>query len=108
MMVIFLNYLPWLILLTSAGIGYYWLRKGKLSTKRVLALAAGTVAVIVLLQAATPSYMPKAEVKRLPNPQFEQKEAEVEDRLKKPELSTEERQKRFDEKFNAVEQATSK
>ncbi len=57
-------------------------------------------------QEATPTYMPKADVKALPNPGFQPSQAEVQDRLRQPELSTEERAKRFDEKFDAVKQAT--
>lgn len=107
-MVILLNYLPWIAVAVAFAVGYRMHKSGKLTFSKGVIIAAVTVLVIGILQAATPSYMPKPEVKRLPNPTFEQRDAEVEDRLKKPELSTEERQQRFDEKFDAVKQATEK
>lgn len=107
-MVLFLNYLPWVVLFGLIGLSIYMWTKGKWQAGRSLLVTIGAFVAFALIQAATPSYMPKAEVKHLPNPSFEQPAAEVEDRLKKPELTTEEREKRFDEKFDAVKQATEK
>ena len=107
-MVILLNYLPWFAVAVALFVGYRLNKVGKLTFSKGVIIATVTVLIIAILQATTPSYMPKPEVKRLPNPTFEQKDLEMEDRLKKPELSTEQREKRFNEKFDAVNQATEK
>lgn len=107
-MVALLNFLPALIVLGALYLAYRWHKKKTLNWESGLGLFVTTVVVLVILNSITPSYMPKGDVKKLPNPTFEKSDAPIQDRNRKPELTTEERQQRFDEKFDAVKQATEK
>lgn len=66
------------------------------------------IALIFVVHQLTPSYMPKGSVNKLQNPAFEKSSSEIEDRLKKPELSKEEREERFNSIFNSQEQLKQK
>ena len=103
-MIVFLNYLPTLLIVLGMLISVYLFIKNKRDA------AFGTVAVVVLflvlLKAVTPSYLPKGEVPKMPITMPEAKEPPpVVDRTLKPELTTEERAKQFDQKFDAVKQS---
>ena len=107
-MVALLNFLPALIVAGALYLTYRWHKKKTLNRETGLGLFVGMVVVLTILNSITPSYMPKGDVRKLPNPTFEKSDAEIQDRNRKPELTTEERQQRFDEKFDAVKQATEK
>ena len=103
-MIVFLNYLPTLLIVLGMLVSGYLFIKNKRDA------AFGTVAVValflVLLKAVTPSYMPKGEVPKMPITMPEAKELPpVVDRTLKPELTNEERAKQFDQKFDAVKQS---
>jgi|AntAceMinimDraft_11_1070367.scaffolds.fasta_scaffold89992_2 hypothetical protein len=102
-MVILLNYLPWIVLFGAFGLAFYWSKNGKTFAQCAGVFVAGALG-FVLLQALTPSYLPKADVQRVANPTFEKSDAEIEDRLRSA-GDEDERQDKFDEKFNAVRQA---
>jgi uncharacterized membrane protein YeiB len=107
-MVVLLNLLPAAIVAGALYLAYRWHKKKTLNWETGLGLFVVTVVVLTVLNSITPSYMPKGTAQKLPNPTFEQSDAEIKDRNRKPELTTEERQQRFDEKFDAVKQATEK
>lgn len=110
-MTIILNYLPWFILFigTFVAVKPYFTKEdfdADKDGKRSAGVILGTFAVFLGLLFAGPSYMPKGTVAPLKNPGFEVSESEIKDNLRKPNMTDEERQKRFDEKFDAVKQAT--
>lgn len=103
-MIVFLNYLPTLLIVLGMLVSGYLFIKNKRGA------AVGTVAVValflVLLKAITPSYMPKGEVPKMPITMPEAKELPpVVDRTLKPELTNEERAEQFGQKFDAVKQS---
>lgn len=103
-MIVFLNYLPTLLIVLGMFVSGYLFIKNKRGA------AFGIVAVValflVLLKAITPSYMPKGEVPKMPITMPEAKELPpVVDRTLKPELTNEERAEQFDQKFDAVKQS---
>ena len=103
-MIVFLNYLPTLLIVLGMLVSGYLFIKNKRGA------AFGTVAVValflVLLKAVTPSYMPKGEVPKMPITMPETKELPpVVDRTLKPELTNEERAAQFGQKFDAVKQS---
>ena len=107
-MVILLNFLPFLVVAGYIGLAFYWYRKNTLSLKRSIALMIVAFLSITVLNAFTPSYMPKPRTPALENPPFEKSEAEITDRSLKPDQTVSEREKTFDDKFDAVKQATNK
>lgn len=101
-MVLLLNYLPLII----GFIGGYFLwkayvmEKGAKRNKRMVLVVAVTLAIFILFTGLTNGYIPKnrsSEVK-IPYPEFRASEATVENRLRSPEGSSEERAARFTEK----------
>ena len=103
-MIVFLNYLPTLLIVLGMFVSGYLFVKNK----RGAAFGAVVVAALflVLLKAITPSYMPKGEVPKMPITMPETKELPpVVDRTLKPELTNEERAEQFDQKFDAVKQS---
>lgn len=107
-MVALLNLLPAAIVLGALYLAYRRYKKKTLNWETGLGLFVVTAVVLMILNGITPSYMPKGDVQKLPNPTFEKSDAPIQDRNRKPELTTEERQRHFDEKFDAVKQATEK
>lgn len=105
-MTIVLNYLPWVVLFG----GIWWSvkpKKGKefdIKDASMLKLLV-TFLVFLALVFSGPSYLPKGTVPELKNPGFEQVEREVENRLRGPNMTEEERQDRFNKIFDAVEQS---
>ena len=104
-MVLLLNLFPVIIILGSLGLAYRWYRYNKLNLRNGIGLMITVFLTIILLNAMTPSYMPKGTVAPLKNPGFNGTEAVIEDRNLKPDLSADERQQRFDEKFDATGRA---
>ncbi len=102
-MVLLLNYLPWIIVLI--GIFLFWkainLPVDHPRRKRYVgAVILGTVLSIITLNGLTAGYIPKqrsSEVK-IGLPAFEASQAEIQDRLRKPERLGEESEARFNEK----------
>lgn len=104
-MIALLNYLPVIIWMIGVAImAYFFFKKDNV---KATIITAGVLIVIALgLKALTPSYMPKGTVPPMPIIQPEVKELPpVVDRTLKPEMTNEERAKRFDEKFDAVKQS---
>jgi len=83
-------------------VGYFTSKK---KYKRALTASAIFGIILYVMNAATPSYAPKGTVKRLNNSEFVTQELDIQDRLKKPSLNEQERQERFDDKFNAVQES---
>lgn len=103
-MVALLNFLPSIIVVTACLFLYWRYTKHKLTLNLFTAVIIGLVVVLTVLQNITPSYMPKGASPQMDNPAFEQSSAAMQDRLRKPELAPEQRQERFDEKFDAMTQ----
>ena len=103
-MIVFLNYLPNIILALGIWLTTYLYLKDK--RELFLFAGIGTIVLLVALKAITPSYMPKGTVQTVPIIQPEAKELPpMVDRTLKPEMTNEERKKNFDEKFDAVKQS---
>ena len=105
-MIVFLNYLPTLLIVLGMFVSGYLFIKNKRGAVVFGTVAAVVVLLLVLLKAVTPSYMPKGEVPKMPITMPETKELPpVVDRTLKPELTNEERAKQFDQRFDAVKQS---
>lgn len=107
-MILLLNLLPALILIIGIPLTFFLAKKQK-GWYAVISLVA-TIFAYVLLNMATPSYMPKGTVGKVPLEQPVEPKVlpPIEDRSKQPELTAEEREARHKKLFNAVEQATTK
>lgn len=104
-MIVFLNYLPSIVWVFGIALMVYFSWK-KRNFKYASYTAVALILVILGLKAVTPSYLPKGEVPKMPITMPEAKELPpVVDRTLKPELTTEERAKQFDQKFDAVKQS---
>lgn len=103
-MIVFLNYLPALVVILGIGLTTYLYMKDK--REAFLLVGLTTVILLVVLKAITPSYMPKGTVGQVPLVQPEPKELPpMVDRTLKLEMTDEERAKQFDQKFDAVKQS---
>lgn len=103
-MIVFLNYLPTLVIALGMALSVYLFIKNNREASFITVAVAALL--LVLLKAVTPSYLPKGEVPKMPITMPEAKELPpVVDRTLKPELTTEERAKQFDQKFDAVKQS---
>jgi len=107
-MIFILNILPLLIVALFAALGFKKYKGGTLKISNVLVMLVVCISSIILLNAVTPSYMPKGKPPVLSNPAFEKSDAEITDRNLKPSKTEEERQNSFDEKFNAINQVNGK
>lgn len=101
-MVLFLNYLPWMILSLGAYLTYKAtkLKPAIKRNSRVALTVVGTFAAMIILQGLTAGYIPKkrsSEVK-IPAPTFEHTETEIQNRLRRPERLGDESEERFKEK----------
>ena len=100
-MVILLNYLPWIILFLGAFITYK-VFKAPASPKRnnrVAFVISATIGSMIVFQGLSNGYIPKtrsSEVK-IPSPEFATTEAVMQDKLRSPKLTDEERTKRFND-----------
>jgi hypothetical protein len=93
-MVLLLNYLPWLFLI--AALVALW--KKRPWTFVIL------VALMFVITLATPSYMPKpGQPQRTQLEQFEAEELEMQDRLRKNELSQQERGEHINGRLDAID-----
>ena len=105
-MIVFLNYLPTLLIVLGMFVSGYLFIKNKRGAAVFGTVASVVVLLLVLLKAVTPSYMPKGEVPKMPITMPETKELPpVVDRTLKPELTNEERAEQFGQKFDAVKQS---
>lgn len=93
-MVLFLNYLPWMLFSAALYLTYLHYRKewsGWLWQWLVVA-----VLLTLALQALSNSgVIPRGGVEPLPTPAFDESKQEVQDRLRKPERNTEESDERL-------------
>ncbi len=100
-MIVFLNYLPAIMLATGMSLVAYLLWTGK--HKASLVAAVSILVLLLVLKAITPSYMPKGTVGQVPLTQPEAKELPpLQDRTLKPEMTKEERDAHFKQQFDAV------
>lgn len=88
-MVLLLNLVSWVVVLIFI---YIWYKTKKF---RYLVVAA---VFMLIYNIAQPSYMPKGTVTRMANPAFEQSNAAIEDRNRKPE-DPNERQARQEQSY---------
>jgi len=107
-MVLFLNFLPIIVVILFIIGAYALHKKAKLTIGKGVLLLISCFSSLMLLNAISPSYLPKGKPHGLSNPAFETTDAKIEDRNLKPSMTEEERKRSFDEKFNAVNQATEK
>lgn len=107
-MVLFLNFLPIIVIILFIIGASILHKKNRLAIGTGIFMLISCFSVLMLLNAVTPSYLPKGKSQGLSNPQFEASDAKIEDRNLKPSMTEEERKRSFDEKFNAVNQATEK
>lgn len=92
-MVLLLNYLPWLIFI-AALIALY---------KKWAWAGIGLLIVLILITLAQPSYLPKGQPQRTQLEQFEAEELEMQDRLRKNELSPAERGEHINSRLDAID-----
>ena len=101
-MVLLLNYLPWIIAIIGVFAVYKSFNIEKTPARiRALAISLfGTIFALVLLQALTAGYIPKARSSEvgIANPAFENSTAEIENRLRSPEYTSKESEDRLAEK----------
>jgi hypothetical protein len=101
--VILLNYAIVVTLIVAMGLWVYLTYRGRWRAGLWAAMVG--VAVAFGITITTPSYLPKPTMKRVTAPAFEKKDFEMEDRLRPPAQTEEEREHRNKELFDAVEQA---
>ena len=90
-MVALLNYLPYIILALGFFVGYkIWKRNGVDRHKQLIATGITTFVLLLALQVLTAGYIPKNRASNvgIGMPEFEQTEAQVENRLRSPELDS--------------------
>lgn len=99
-MILFLNYLPWIIVLLGF-ICYMWiLNKGR--TKLAISVFVLSLIVAISVLKMTPTYMPKGTVQGLPEVHLQEPKGEIKDNLLSAK-SNEQRDKEFKETFDAKE-----
>lgn len=104
-MVLFLNYLPYIIIALGIYLCFYFAKKYRGTDKVGKSIVITVLSVIAswfILAALTASYMPKGTVDRIPPPDFTQdKQSEtapkIEDRLLNTTKPADETQKKLDE-----------
>ena len=90
-MVALLNYLPYIILALGFFVSYkIWKRNGVDRNKQLIVAAITTFVLLLTLQILSAGYIPKnrASSVGIGMPEFEQTEAQVENRLRSPELDS--------------------
>lgn len=103
MLVLFLNYLPWIVLFVSVYVAYYFYKKYKddkhTQLKRLGQTFFGFVFIQVTLMALTAGFIPKAGVPQFYNPTFEEapESVTIQDNLRSPVRTADESEKRFNE-----------
>lgn len=107
-MVLFFNFLPIIVVILFIIASYVLHKKAKLTIGAGILLLISCFSSLMLLNAISPSYLPKGKSHGLSNPAFEHSDTKIEDRNLKPSMTEEERTRSFDEKFDAVNQATEK
>lgn len=99
-MVALLNYMPYIVIAVGVAVAYnFWRRNGQNAIKQILATALITGVAIVVLQALTAGYIPKHKASNVgvPAPEFSETEKPIENRLRAPEMTPEERAKKLKE-----------
>lgn len=99
-MIVFLNYLPAIMLATGMGLVACLLWAGK--HKASLIVAVSILVLLLVLKAVTPSYMPKGTVPKLPLVVEQEESPPMQNRILKPEMTKEERDAHFKQQFDAV------
>lgn len=99
-MVLFLNYLHWIIIIGCGFIVGVYMHKGYY--RRVGLVVLLMAVSLFLIQSLSAGYIPKrrASSVAIPNPTFEEKNLEIENRLHSPTHTREESEKRFEDKVN--------
>lgn len=98
-MVLILNLLALALLLWGLALSI-WLKKWW--------PVVAVLVVELMLVFVQPSYTPRGTVEKSSVMEFEEKELAMEERLKEPELTAQERMEQINERMDAVEQATEK
>jgi hypothetical protein len=102
-MVVLMNYLWLLVMLAACGLVWFFvMRKSYKSAWAVVILNA---VLQIGIAAIGPSYLPKGQVHSAAPPPFDFKELEIEDRLRPPAMTEEEREARQRILFDAMQQA---
>lgn len=99
-MILILNYLPVLIILAGMFLAAYLYTKNKFAHIAVVGLT--TLGLVLVIKAATPSYMPKGTVPKLPLVVEQEESPPMQNRILKPEMTKEERDAHFEQQFDAV------
>lgn len=100
-MVLLLNYLPWIIIAIGAVAVYKSVTlAGPASIKAVFFSVIGTLIALVILQGVTAGYLPKnpSSHVKIPSPEFEPTDAEIQNRLRSPPRLGAESEERFNAK----------
>lgn len=100
-MVLLLNFIPTLILLAWLIAIYQSYKRKSWSFFKWASIA--TLALTMLYVAAQPSYFPKGQPQRTQLEQFEAEELEMQDRLRKNELSPAERGEHINSRLDAID-----
>lgn len=90
-MVALLNYMPYIILALGIFVAYkVWKRNGVDRNKQLIVTGITTFVLLLALQVLTAGYIPKNRASNvgIGMPEFEQSEAQVENRLRSPELDS--------------------
>ncbi len=90
-MVALLNYMPYIILALGIFVAYkVWKRNGVDRHKQLIVTGITTFVLLLVLQVLTAGYIPKnrASSVGIGMPEFEQSEAQVENRLRSPALDS--------------------
>ena len=90
-MVALLNYLPYIIIALGFYVGYrVWRKNGVDRHKQLIVTGITTFVLLLVLQVLTAGYIPKNRASNvgIGMPEFEQSEAQVENRLRSPALDS--------------------
>lgn len=90
-MVALLNYLPYIIIALGFYVGYrVWRKNGVDRHKQLIVTGITTFVLLLVLQVLTAGYIPKMRASNvgIGMPEFEQSEAQVQNRLRSPALDS--------------------
>lgn len=103
-MTLFLNYLPYIVLIVGAYIFYkQWVKYAgdrNMQYRRMIQIVLGVVAILFVIMALSPTYSPTLRSERVSNPSFyipSNDVPPVQNRLRQPARTGEESQERFEE-----------
>lgn len=98
-MVLLLNYLSWLV----GILALYMAWKARKFSKQLVAIILAVAIVALFAIQASVSYTPKGQPQRTQLEQFEAEELEMQDRLRKNELSPAERGEHINSRLDAID-----